>query len=455
VEVAMRKKIFLMILIGLALLSIPKRVLAQDSDKVVILSPRVGSVIDAAERDRYQLFQEIRGFDRAVFLQTSKKTYYAKIMFVRPDGKRRDTTVQYSEDSLLALAQRIDHFEDLKAEKYRTGDQPAKIQLADSIRIIPYDLREQNKLRQLAERAAEHKQSLPKVYAQDSDYVVVLSPRIGSVIDAAKRERYDLFPGIKGFDRAVFLQTPEKMYYARIMFIGPDGARRDTTVRFTEDTLLVLAERIEHFEELKQNTYHIGERPAKIQVLERRFRPEVAAAPPTQGTDVVVLLTTGQEIEGELVSVRDSSVLIATEDEDVPSALSTGVKGILGIKDTMISHVTIEGNSNVLLGMGLGFLGGTVAGGVIGANSYTPAPPPADFGGALAYAFGEPIAHGGAIAGGMLIGALVGTAAGAAVGAATSKSDIDVNLDVPAEQSALKKLARYPDKEPEALKRIK
>ena len=50
-EVAMRKKILLAILVGLGFLSVPNTLLAQDSDKVVILSPRVGSVIDAAERE--------------------------------------------------------------------------------------------------------------------------------------------------------------------------------------------------------------------------------------------------------------------------------------------------------------------------------------------------------------------------------------------------------------------
>jgi hypothetical protein len=462
----MRKKIFWMILIGLALLSFPKTVLAQDSDKVMILSPRVGSVIDGAERERYQLFQEIRGFDRAVFLQTPKKTYYAKIMFVGPDGKRRDTTVQYSEDSLSVLAERIDHFEDFKGGTYHAGDRPAKIQLADSIKIMTggtraYGLQEQNKLRQLAERAAEHEESLPKVYAQDSDKVVILSPRIESVIDAAKRERYDLFPGIKGFDRAVFLQTPEKTYYARIVFIGPEGTGRDTMVQYSEDTLLVLAERIEHFEELKQKTYHIGERPAKIRVLERRFKPEVAAAPWTQGTDVVILLVSGQEVEGELVSVRDSSVLIAVDRESIPPGLPPPIQGILAIKDTLVSHVVVEGSSHVLLGTGLGLVAGVVGGGAIGAASYSPQPPPNPkgpfeaIGVAVAYPFVEGARAGSYVVGGMLIGAVVGALVGAGVGAATSKSDIEVNLFVPAERSALKKVARYPDKEPKALERIK
>jgi opacity protein-like surface antigen len=127
----MRNRIFLMILAGLALLSIPKSVLAQDNDKVLILSPRVGSVIDAGERERYGLFQGIKGFDRAVFFQTPEKKYYAKIMCVGSDGARRDTTVQYSEDELKMLAEQIDHFEDIQKGTYKMGQQPATLKVVE------------------------------------------------------------------------------------------------------------------------------------------------------------------------------------------------------------------------------------------------------------------------------------------------------------------------------------
>jgi hypothetical protein len=49
----------------------------------------------------------------------------------------------------------------------------------------------------------------------------------------------------------------------------------------------------------------------------------------------------------------------------------------------------------------------------------------------------------------------VGTLSGGLKGAAESKREIRVDLSVPAERSALKKLARYPDKEPEFLEVIK
>jgi hypothetical protein len=128
-EVAMRKKTFLMILIGLALVSIPKRVLAQDSDKVVILSPRVGTMIDASERDHFHLFPQIKGFNRAVVYETPGKTYYTVIVSVRPDGTTKQTIVPYREDELLKLAEQIDHFEDLEKGTYQMGQQHATLRV--------------------------------------------------------------------------------------------------------------------------------------------------------------------------------------------------------------------------------------------------------------------------------------------------------------------------------------
>jgi hypothetical protein len=128
-EVAMRKKIFLTMLIGLALLSIPKRVLAQDSDKVVIMSSRVGAVIDAAERDRFRLFPQIEGFKQAVVCKTPNNTYYIVIISVTPEGKAKETTVGYRESDLLTLAEQIDHFEDLQKGIYRMGQEPAALRV--------------------------------------------------------------------------------------------------------------------------------------------------------------------------------------------------------------------------------------------------------------------------------------------------------------------------------------
>jgi hypothetical protein len=266
----------------------------------------------------------------------------------------------------------------------------------------------------------------PRALGQQQEKPVVVSRFIGDTLDVGERETYELLPNLEGFQWAIFYLNPDSSLKVKVSLLQ-DGVRRDTVIA-------------------RYRTY----RAVQNQIRQLAERPRGSEKP-----TVKIRLNSDQEIEGELMSVRDSSVLIATQDEDIPSALSTDVKGIVAIEDTMISRVTIEGNSNVLLGMGLGFLGGTVAGGVIGASSYTPPPPPTDFGGAVAQLGEAMIGPGAAALGGMIVGAVGGMLVGAAVGAATSKRDVEVNLHVPAEWVALKGLARYPDKEPKALEQIK
>jgi hypothetical protein len=135
----MRKKVLLMILLGLGILSRPNRLQAQDGDKVVILSPRVGAVINAKERERFQLFEGIPGFASAIIHQTAKGTYYADILLTSSDGSERHMTLWYSETEgesyLSKLAERIDHFEDVAAGRYQIGEKPVRMQVG-RLRIV-------------------------------------------------------------------------------------------------------------------------------------------------------------------------------------------------------------------------------------------------------------------------------------------------------------------------------
>jgi hypothetical protein len=409
----------------------------QEHEKPIVVSPLIGDTLDAGERQSLRLLPNLKGFGWAVFFLNPDSSLKVKVTLL-DNGARRDTIIERYH-SLTAVQDRI-----------------SQIAGADSGAVL-------YRLRRLAEKRSEPEDPLTKASQQaengkvvslrpsvDSgadgeDRVVILSLRVGSVIDAAERERYELFQGIKGFDRAVFLQTPEKTYYARIMLMGPDG-RKETTAQYTEDQLKALAEQIEHFEDLKEGKYRMGDQPAKIQLAESAMtRTEEAATPRTRGAEgvnVVLLLTNGQEVEGELISIRDSSVLIVVEDQNVPRALATGVQGILAVKDTMISHVIIEGSSRVLLGIGLGLYGGGLV-----AAAVAPRPSSED-----------PLVKGvqemdRAVR--VVLAALAGMIVGGVIGASASESEIEVSLSVPAERSALKKLARYPDKEPEFLQAIK
>lgn len=127
------------IVVGLTLFTMSNKLVAQDDDNVVILSPRVGAVIDAKERERFQLFEGIPGFASAIIHQTAKGTYYADILFTSPDGREGHMTLRYPETEgesyLSKLAERIDHFEDLAAGRYQIGEKPVRLRVG-RLRIV-------------------------------------------------------------------------------------------------------------------------------------------------------------------------------------------------------------------------------------------------------------------------------------------------------------------------------
>ncbi len=115
----MMRKISLPMLIFMSFLLAGDRLVAQDSAKVVILSPRVGPTIDVTERKYFRLFQQIKDFDNATIYQTQGGDYFAHIVLKTPNGATSDTTIQYSLPFLLGRAEYIDHFEEIKSGKYQ------------------------------------------------------------------------------------------------------------------------------------------------------------------------------------------------------------------------------------------------------------------------------------------------------------------------------------------------
>ncbi len=109
-------------------LNLPKPLAAQDSSRIVIISPRVGIVIDRDERDKFYLFTRFNNFLRAVFYQSPDSGYTCRIELQHPHGVS-DTSIFYSDITLRTAAERINHFEDLMEGKYRMGTDPPEIQL--------------------------------------------------------------------------------------------------------------------------------------------------------------------------------------------------------------------------------------------------------------------------------------------------------------------------------------
>ena len=108
----------------------------------------------------------------------------------------------------------------------------------------------------------------PKVHAADSTVVVVLSRRVGAVIDSAEAEQFRLFRQFKNFQRAKIFKLPGGQYYARVWLGTPGGAIHDTVAEYSGALLHILAEKIEHYESLKDGSYHMGDQPPKLMVIE-------------------------------------------------------------------------------------------------------------------------------------------------------------------------------------------
>lgn len=102
---------------------------AQNNDKVVVLSPRVGVVISKEQREYFHLFQQFKDFSMAVFFQAPDSHYYAVITRINRSSVSTDTIVNYSEASLLRYAEVIEHFEAISDGSYRMGDSPAKFEV--------------------------------------------------------------------------------------------------------------------------------------------------------------------------------------------------------------------------------------------------------------------------------------------------------------------------------------
>ena len=157
------------------------------------------------------------------------------------------------------------------------------------------------------------------------------------------------------------------------------------------------------------------------------------------GATVAILLSTGETITGELLSVRDSSIIISTSE----SFDERELESIATIRNQDIETVIIEGESKVLQGMGLGVLIGGGIGALIGLASGD------DTQGFIRFSAGEHAAIGAVLFGG--VGFVIGTIAGIA----TSTGDKMMEALMDYDFSSLKTVARFPVGEPEYLRAIK
>jgi hypothetical protein len=254
-------------------------------------------------------------------------------------------------------------------------------------------------------------------------YPVVVSPLIGDTLDARERSAYGLLPGHPGFRWAVFFRERDYTVSALV------GSERNGV---SQETMVELR-------------YTIAGLRQKIQRDQVQI---VAESRERRGKDLVVYTRSGEKVCGELLSVREDALLIASEKYIPGSHFFGGMGYVRPIQFSEVGNVVIEGRSYRSGGAVVGAVAGGIVGGVIAHRS-------GDGGGRSGYRrwsgssffrwhfpFGDEL-------GGAVIGASVGGLLGYAVGSAASTEDVVI---APEHIASLRSMARFDRAEPDQIR---
>lgn len=155
----------------------------------------------------------------------------------------------------------------------------------------------------------------------------------------------------------------------------------------------------------------------------------------SQGAIIKVLLKDGTTITGELLSVRENSLVVYTKTYN--DSISAHLSDVSIIKNEEVLSVIQKGKSKISKGIGYGLLIGAGTGALIGFASGD------DGGGFVSFSAGEK-----AVFGGVLLGS-AGLIIGIIWGSISSTRDISVIPLPDNDYSILKIYSRYPQNEPE------
>lgn len=95
--------------------------------------------------------------------------------------------------------------------------------------------------------------------AQNMVRVIILSPRVGEMIDIPERDKFNIFKSIKGFLTAEIFEIPDSSYKVHFRLTGLDSTVSDTLITYSLTALRQMAEKINNFEALSEGTYKMGD----------------------------------------------------------------------------------------------------------------------------------------------------------------------------------------------------
>jgi hypothetical protein len=92
------------------------------NNKQVLLSDKVGFVIDKSEKTQYQLFYKIKGFIEASFYLDTNGSYFSDIQYEDKDKLKKDTLIYFTEKDIIKIAEQIQFFDEIQKGTHSFGD---------------------------------------------------------------------------------------------------------------------------------------------------------------------------------------------------------------------------------------------------------------------------------------------------------------------------------------------
>jgi hypothetical protein len=163
---------------------------------------------------------------------------------------------------------------------------------------------------------------------------------------------------------------------------------------------------------------------------------------------VEISLSGGRAFTGEVIAVRDSTVVFGTKPGLSPVEMLNDPKALLVARFSHVLMISTQKNTHPVTGMLIGAPVGCLGGLAIGSAVEVERQPNDTFG------CNAQAEHDANKATGMMVGTAVGMLAGCAIGAATGEKGQVLISPEQRDFSFLKSYARYPGEEPESLQRI-
>jgi hypothetical protein len=110
--------------------------LEAQQEKVVLLSPLLGTEIDREERDRFAVFQSVRDFSSVEVRHRGDSSFL--LLFRLGDDVRgyRDSSAQISQREVVYLAEKIHYHDEVMSGRHRTGSAEVALSYADGSHVV-------------------------------------------------------------------------------------------------------------------------------------------------------------------------------------------------------------------------------------------------------------------------------------------------------------------------------